>query len=380
VWDFGDGASSTERNPSHTYNKAGAYDVTLTITGPCGSKSKTYTITASSNPDTAYSISGSITKFRGAPLKGVTMTLGGASQGAITTDAGGNYTFTGLANGHYTITPTLAGYVFNPVSQAVAINLGDVTSISFTVNMSDPVSALLSTMVNIPGGAFMMGSTDDTGGLAYFTMPVHEVTLQAFEIGAYEVTQAQYAALMSVNPSYFQTKGYPDSGNKPVEMVSFNDAREFCTKLSALTGRTFTLPSEAQWEYASRAGSTGLYSFGDDDSLIGNYAWWWKNSNETGGSYGTHPVGAKLPNAWGLYDMHGNVWEWCLDSWHKNYSGAPNDGSAWEPETGSYRMLRGGSWHYGFSFDLRSAHRHAHFLNIRYSSIGFRIVEVLNGE
>jgi eukaryotic-like serine/threonine-protein kinase len=113
-----------------------------------------------------------------------------------------------------------------------------------------------------------------------------------------------------------------------VEQVSWYDAWEFCQKLSVMTGRAFDLPSEAQWEYACRAGSTTLYSFGDDIGLVNNYAWSSANSSST------HPVGLKLPNNWGLYDIHGNVWEFCLDSWHDNYTGAPTDGSAWEPGIG----------------------------------------------
>jgi len=232
-------------------------------------------------------------------------------------------------------------------------------------NSSDPISVLLSTLVSIPGGTFQMGSTDNSS-----EMPVHEVTLPGFEIGAYEVTQAQYEAIMGNNPSYFQGQG---TEYNPVEMVSWYEAREFCTQLSAQTGRTFTLPSEAQWEYACRAGSTTRYSFGDDDGLLGYYAWYWVNSNDT-----THPVGTKLPNAWGLYDMHGNLWEWCLDSWHESYVGAPNDGGAWEPETGSYRLVRGGGWNPNPGI-CRSAYRLYDEPGIHHSDDGFRVVAVLEG-
>ena len=150
-------------------------------------------------------------------------------------------------------------------------------------------------------------------------------------------------------------------------------------KLSAMTGRTFTLPSEAQWEYACRAVTTTLYSFGDDDRLLGNYAWYWVNSDDTGGPYGTHPVGTKLPNAWGLYDMHGNVYEWCLDSWHENYSGAPTDGSAWEPETGSDCMIRGGGWGDDYPRFCRSAYRYNFTSGNKLSALGFRVLAVPAG-
>ena len=261
------------------------------------------------------------------------------------------------------------------VTDAGGLQATDTCVITVT-NLSDPISSLLSSMVSIPGGTFMMGSTDNEYGYAQHTTPVHAVTLQGFEIGAYEVTQAQYAAIMGTNPSWFQGPGHE---TYPVEQVSWYDARAFCTALSALTGRTFTLPSEAQWEYACRAGTTTLYSFGDDDGQLGNYAWYWANSDGTGGPYGTHPVGTKLPNAWDLYDMHGNVWEWCLDSWHDNYTGAPNDGSAWEPETGSSRMIRGGYWNSYNPRYCRSASRYYDSPGCRYYGIGFRVLAVPAG-
>ena len=218
-----------------------------------------------------------------------------------------------------------------------------------------------------------MGSTDNENGWAQYTTPVHQVTLQAFDIGAYEVTQAQYQAVMGTNPSDFQeANGYPNTENNPVEMVSWYDARAFCTALSAMTGRTFTLPSESQWEYACRAGTTTLYSYGDSDAMLGDYAWWYNNSGPQ-----THPVGTKLPNPWGLYDMMGNVWEWCLDSWHDNYDGAPTDGSAWEPETGAYRIIRGGAWNYVGPWHFRSACRVTeNNPDRRNDTIGFRIVVI----
>jgi formylglycine-generating enzyme required for sulfatase activity len=326
--------------------------------------------------ESTYELSGTITKSGGVALQGVTITLSGTGSGTTATDASGNYGFTGLANGSYTLTPTLAGNMFSPVSKAVTINGANATSISFTLDLNDPITSLLNSMVSIPDGTFMMGSTDNEYKLVYNTTPVHMVTLQAFEIGAYEVTQAQYLAVMDTNPSSFQGTSYLGHENNPVEQVSWYEAREFCTKLSAQTGRTFRLPSEAQWEYACRAGSTTLYSFGDDDALLSDYAWWSYNSEGTGGPHGTHPVGTKLPNPWVLYDMNGNVWEWCLDSWHLNYIGAPTDGSAWEPETGTYRHIRGGGWS-GDLWFCRSADRSfGAGPDSRGDNLGFRIVAI----
>jgi formylglycine-generating enzyme required for sulfatase activity len=238
--------------------------------------------------------------------------------------------------------------------------------------LPDPVTALLASLVTIPAGSFMMGSTDDENGWAQYTTPVHQVTLQSFDIGKYEVTQEQYQAVMGTNPSYFQGSSYPDSAGRPVEQVTYWEARQFCTALSALTGRTFTLPSEAQWEYACRAGTKTLYSFGNCDLLLGNYAWWYFNSGMQ-----THPVGTRLPNPWGLYDMHGNVLEWCLDSWHTNYVGAPTDGSAWEPDTGTDRILRGGTFIYYYPWPFRSAIRDCNHPDYGSSyGIGFRVLAV----
>jgi len=234
------------------------------------------------------------------------------------------------------------------------------------ITVIDPISFLLSTLVSIPGGTFQMGSYSNTTEL-----PVHAVTLGGFEIGAYEVTQAQYAAIMGTNPSGFQG---PGNDNNPVETVSWYEAREFCTQLSALTGRTFTLPSEAQWEYACRAGSTTRFSFGDDYGQLDNYAWYLYNSGLQ-----THPVGMKLPNAWGLYDMYGNVYEWVLDSWHATYTGAPTDGSAWEPETGMYRVVRGGRWNDEPWF-CRSASRNTFEPDTLSFCFGFRVLAFPAGD
>ena len=170
--------------------------------------------------------------------------------------------------------------------------------------LADLIGGLQGNMVRIPAGTFMMGSEENDS-----EKPVHEVTLSAFEISATPVTQAQYEAVMGDNPSHFKD---PDN---PVENVSWDDAMKFCEKLKQRTGQEFMLPSEAQWEYACRAGSSSKYCFGDAEEELGDYAWYDKNSEGR-----THPAGRKKPNAWGLYDMHGNVWEWCQDWWADNYA------------------------------------------------------------
>ena len=213
-------------------------------------------------------------------------------------------------------------------------------------------------LVRVPAGSFMMGSNErDT------EKPIHRVNVPEFLMGKYQVTQAQYEAVMGKNPSHFKGK------QNPVEQVSWDDAQEFCKKLAQKTGRKIKLPSEAQWEYACRAGSTGKYCFGDNDDQLGKYAWYNENSDSK-----THPVGEKLANAWGLHDMHGNVWEWCEDVWHGNYNGAPTDGSVWlSGGEQNQRALRGGSWNYN-GIDCRSANRGRLYADHRNGYYGFRVV------
>jgi formylglycine-generating enzyme required for sulfatase activity len=214
--------------------------------------------------------------------------------------------------------------------------------------------------VNIPAGSFMMGSDDCYSD----EKPVHRVNVKAFRMGKYPITQKQYLAVMGDNPSNF--KG---DENCPVDSVTWDMAVEFCQKLSQRTGQTVRLPSEAEWEYACRAGSTDRYCFGDDEGKLGRYAWYDQNSEKK-----THPVGKKSSNAWGLHDMHGNVWEWCEDIWHENYQGAPSDGTAWI--NGGYRDLkvqRGGSLEYQENF-CSSSYRRKEVTDCRDSVFGFRVI------
>ncbi|QSV74244.1 MAG: formylglycine-generating enzyme family protein [Aphanizomenon flos-aquae KM1D3_PB] len=229
---------------------------------------------------------------------------------------------------------------------------------------------MLLEMVEIPGGSFKMGSTPDETGRQKSEGPERIVNVPAFFMGKFEVTQEQYQQIIGKNPSGFQGK------KRPVERVSWDDAIEFCKKLSQKTGRTYRLPSEAEWEYACRAGTTMPFYFGETITTdLVNY--------DGDGNYGAAPngknrgettnVGSFPPNAFGLYDMHGNVWEWCQDDWHDNYENAPNDGGVWTSQSGKVKLLRGGSWNNNPAF-CRSANRNYLYRAFRVSNIGFRVV------
>jgi len=228
-------------------------------------------------------------------------------------------------------------------------------------------------MVALPGGEFVMGSPPEELERGDSEGPQRTVTVPAFFMGRFAVTQAQYQAIMGKNPSAFSENG----ANRPVEEVSWHDAVAFCEKLSQQTGRTYRLPSEAEWEYACRAGTTTPFHFGPTITTdLANY-----DGNFT---YGTGPkgvyrkqttdVGSFPPNAVGLYDMHGNVWEWCADHWHSNYEGAPTNGTAWlSSDESTSRLMRGGSWD-SYPRYCRSAFRNVLPPVYRYDLIGFRVV------
>ena len=227
-------------------------------------------------------------------------------------------------------------------------------------------------LVLIPKGTFQMGSPIEEAG-ADDDEEQHQVTISKdYYLGVTEVTQGQYEKVMGTNPSYFQKRVIrkSDSSMYPVEQVSWEDAVEFCKRLSDLpeekaAGRVYRLPTEAEWEYACRAGSKTAYSFGEGSKSLGDYAWFDGNSNNQ-----THPVGEKKANAWGLYDMHGNVWEWCSD-WYGDYpKGAVSDPVG--PREGSVRVFRGGGWYNGAA-DCRSAVRFWNGPSSRNDYGGFRV-------
>jgi formylglycine-generating enzyme required for sulfatase activity len=266
------------------------------------------------------------------------------------------------------------------------------------------------TMLWIPPGRFWMGSPPEEPDRSDAEGPQRLVQLQGFFLGQTPVTQAQWRAVaqwqprdgerwgqeLQANPSRFQAKdaadeqqrevfgefrlldGETSTDQRPVEQVSWHDAMEFCNRLSQRFGRRYTLPSEAQWEYACRAGTTAPFHFGDTiTSKLANY--------DASVSYGDGPTGeyrqqttavVSFPaNGWGLYDMHGNVWEWCTDHWHDTYEGASEDEQPWIDESAGKnhaRLLRGGAW-VRSPKDLRSASRSNHHPDNRFIYVGFRV-------
>ena len=234
-------------------------------------------------------------------------------------------------------------------------------------------------MVYIPKGSFTMGAPATESGSSDSQRPQHQVTIKPFLMGKYPITQAQWEAVANLpkiqydfSPDRYRFQGK----NRPVENVSWNDAVEFCARLSRKTGRSYRLPSEAEWEYACRAGTTTPFHFGETitPDLV-NYDLNYPYGSAPKGTWGfkTTAVGSFPPNAFGLYDMHGNVWEWCQDIYHDNYNGAPTDGSAWESGGSDCRVRRGGSWE-NHAVNCRSANRSYSSADYMLRLRGFRVV------
>jgi formylglycine-generating enzyme required for sulfatase activity len=294
-----------------------------------------------------------------------------------------------------------SAWIFHELLQRYSLHPGA------TVETADPLTL---TLIEIPAGSFLMGSPPDEPERLDDEGPQHEVMLESFFISQTPITQAQWRAVagwqplpaerwgqdLNPDPSHFQNRegqaegeirlfpGEANTDNRPVENVSWLDAMEFCSRLSQRTGRTYTLPSEAQWEYACRAGTTTPFCFGETISpelanYDGNYAY----GNGPTGIYReqTTPVGLFPANTWGLQDMQGNVWEWCLDEWHESYEGAPTDGRAWvdavegekSKESEKLRLLRGGSWFSNPGY-CRSAFRLRSRPDDAGLNVGFRLV------
>jgi len=236
--------------------------------------------------------------------------------------------------------------------------------------LGDPiVNSIGMVLVPIPAGEFMMGSPDSASDADDSEKPKHLVKItKPFYLSVHEVTQHQYEQVMGVRP--WQGENFVQNGSDyPATYVSWNDAVEFCRKLSEQEGVEYRLPTEGQWEYACRAGTTTGYSFGDDASKLRQYAWYDKNALDIGEDY-AHRVGRKLPNPWGLYDIHGNVFEWCQD-WYAPYGSEKAVSDPGGSASGSSRVLRGGSFFFQ-PRSVRSADRGRDRPTFRFFSIGLR--------
>jgi formylglycine-generating enzyme required for sulfatase activity len=260
--------------------------------------------------------------------------------------------------------PPLAVAPFDS-DQAKALQKAWADHLGIPVEITNSIGMKLSL---IPPGEFMMGSPkselgrddDETQHLVTITKP--------FYLSVYEVTQEQYERAMGDNPSRSKDAA------KPVEMVTWNDAVAFCGKLSDQEGDQYRLPTEAEWEYACRAGTTTAYSFGNDASQLSNYGWYRTNAWDIGEKY-AHPVGEKLPNAWGLFDMHGNVYEWCQD-WYAPYGNEKVVSDPTGPARGGASVLRGGAFP-DLPRNVRAADRLSHQPAYRNHTLGFRLARTI---
>jgi formylglycine-generating enzyme required for sulfatase activity len=232
-------------------------------------------------------------------------------------------------------------------------------------------------MIVVPAGKFTMGSPETEKGplQSQAERPQHKVTIaKPFAVGRTHVTFAEWDICVAAGACPKASDNGWGRDDRPVITVSWDDAKTYVAWLSRLTGKDYRLLSEAEWEYSARAGNQGRWSFGDDVEQLPDYVWFRENSEGK-----TQPVAKKKPNAFGLYDMHGNVFQWVEDPWHKYYDLAPSDGSVWSQggdDNASYRVVRGGSWNH-IPQDLRSACRTAYFTVFRSMILGFRVGRTL---
>jgi formylglycine-generating enzyme required for sulfatase activity len=229
-------------------------------------------------------------------------------------------------------------------------------------------------MVVVPAGSFIMGSPPDEPDRSDSEGPQHEVAIaRAFAVGKTEVTFAQWDTCVAAGACPEVRDSTWGRGDRPVINVTWDEARQYAAWLTRITGKAYGLLTEAEWEYAARAGRQTRFSFGDDEAQLDQYAWFHGNSDRK-----SQPVGTKKANAFALYDMHGNVFEWVEDAWHDNYEGAPSDGSAWLNDGApGRRVVRSGSWY----FDppkLRSASRAGPPFDLRDGNVGFRVARALS--
>jgi formylglycine-generating enzyme required for sulfatase activity len=267
---------------------------------------------------------------------------------------------------------------FAMAAGACGMTSGEAIGQKFAAPTGSHTNSIGMEFVPIPAGSFMMGSPDGDPEARGFEKPQHRVTIgRSFHIGRFEVTQAQWEAVMGSNPytadrsnPFYRLPGMAERITRPTHpaTVSWNDAQAFIARLNEVEGgNRYRLPTEAEWEYAARAGTTTTYSFGDDAVRLGDHAWFGEDFT----SGGTHPVGQKRPNPWGLFDVHGNAWEWVQDRFDPAYYARSPAVDPQGPETGTKRVVRGGSWH-TTATSWRTAFRRDYEPDYRGISIGFR--------
>ena len=285
-----------------------------------------------------------------------------------TTVNGETLTVTGTAVGTTTLYLTDNSTCTTTVL-TIIVTEAEIQTVTYTVN------GVSFKMVAVEGGTFTMGASDVDLGASDSEKPAHQVTLSSYRIGETEVTQALWKAVMGSNPSEFSpTNGYAENLQRPVEMVSWNDCQQFITKLNQMTGKNFRLPTEAEWEYAARGGKNSQgykYAGSNDLNLV---AWHWNNiPSHTDGveGYGTQTVATKSPNELGLYDMSGNVWEWCQDRYGSYSSAAQTNPTG--PASGYDRVGRGGSWYFMESVGCRVSYRSYGSPSDSGNSLGLRL-------
>lgn len=384
-WDFGDGDKSTVQNPVHTFAVAGNYAVKLTVSNANGTDSTFETINVSTAPPKTIGqiitlvlkqISPKIYKY--SPKKMLKYGLILCLLIPILSMGLSVWDNEDPENTEYTLPTSSVPKDKNSFTQDTdnskiiekipTENTDEIPTEIAGVELPTYTNSLGMEFVLIPAGEFMMGAPSGEEDISGNKGPVHKITIEEpFYLGIFEVTQEQWRKVMGNNPSYFE------GDELPVEKITWNDVQQFIDVLNEMEGTDkYRLPSEAEWEYACRAGTTTRYSFGDDESKLGDYAWYGEDWN----SGSTHPVGQKKPNAWGLYDMHGNVCEWCQDRWHENYNGAPSDGSAWEDGGFYTRVIRGSSM-YSLAGACQSDARSASPPDYTITNCGFRLLMTL---
>jgi formylglycine-generating enzyme required for sulfatase activity len=360
--------TSSSGSYSFTGIPVGSYIFTVSKVGYDTFTSSAYSIGSNlsglnnylTQPVVYYAMSGTIRSGSntGSVLSGATVSIAGMT---TTTSSTGTYSFSSIPAGSYIFTVSKVGYdTFTSSAYPVGSNLSGIsnylTATAAPATITDPTTGMV--LVKVIGGTYTMGDTFGDGGSD--EKPTHQVTVSDFYIGRYEVTQGEWQAVMGSNPSYYNTCG----SNCPVEQVSWNDVQTYITNLNQRSGKSYRLPTEAEWEYAARSGGQSQkYSGGSDVNAV---AWYGDSSGST-----SHSVGQKQANSLGLYDMSGNVWEWVSD-WYGTYSSASQTNPT-GPSSGSDRVFRGGGRN-NAALNMRATIRPYNSPGLRSSNLGFRLV------